>query len=233
MKIRKALYIIPARGGSKGIPYKNIKLLNGIPLIGYTLELAKKVCADGNHICVSTDSTEIAKVAEQYGINMPFLRPKELSTDSATTRDVIIHALNFYKKERNEEFEIVVLLQPTSPFRKEKHVIEAVERFSPEIDMVVSVKESHENPYCTLYEADNNGYLIQSKDIGATRRQDCPPVFAMNGSIYVIDAKLILEKDFSQFKKVAPYLMEDVYSVDIDTPLDWLYCEMLLQNNLV
>jgi len=116
------LYLIPARGGSKGIPHKNIKSLAGKPLIYYSIDVARELTTDDN-ICVSTDDNEIIKVVENYGLKVPFKRPDELATDNATTNDVILHAINFYESI-GKQYDIIVLLQPTSPLRKSQHVKE-------------------------------------------------------------------------------------------------------------
>lgn len=227
------LFLIPARGGSKGIPHKNIKLLNGKPLIHYSLDTAKAVNADNKEICVSTDDDKIIEVVKEWGHNILFKRPAELATDKSSSRDVILHALEYYRKFQNRNFDIVVLLQPTSPFRKVEDIQNMLDLYHPDIDMLVSVKESEENPYYSLYEEDSIGNLIQSKEGNYTRRQDCPQVYTMNGSVYIINVKAILTKDFSAFTKTRKYLMANEYSVDIDSPLDWLYSEMLIQHKLV
>ena len=132
-----SLVIIPARGGSKGIPHKNIKLLAGKPLIEYTIDVARAIVPDEN-ICVSTDDQKIIKVVENYGLKVPFVRPEELATDKAGTYEVLLHALKFYE-DQGKHFDNVILLQNTSPFRNAEHVREALKLYSPEIDMVVSV----------------------------------------------------------------------------------------------
>ena len=139
------LYIIPARGGSKGIPGKNIKPLAGKPLIQYTIEVARQLADDAN-ICVSTDSPDIKSVAESTGLPLPFLRPVELATDDTGTYEVLIHALKFYQSI-GSDYEKLVLLQPTSPFRTAGHVKEALAKWEDGIEMVVSVKETKSNPY--------------------------------------------------------------------------------------
>ena len=118
------LIIIPARGGSKGIPYKNIKPLNGRPLICYSIDIARQYTTDDN-ICVTTDDDKIISVVEQYGLKVPFKRPAKLSTDTATSNDVLVHALKYYE-EQGRAIDPVILLQPTSPFRKVEFLKEAV-----------------------------------------------------------------------------------------------------------
>ena len=155
------LVVIPARGGSKGIPGKNIKPLNGKPLIYYTIDAARCI-ADDAHICVSTDDDLIIEVVEHYGLRVPFKRPDYLATDTASTYDVLLHALHYYE-EKGEHIDVVVLLQATSPFRTGEHVKEALVLYSNEIDMVVSVKETDSNPYYVCFEENAQGMLEISK----------------------------------------------------------------------
>jgi len=220
------LVIIPARGGSKGIIKKNIKPLAGKPLILYTIELARSLFSD-EQICVSTDSAEIKQIAENSGLHVPFLRPAVLATDKASSRDVILHAIEYYKLQKNKNYKNILLLQPTSPFRKKKHIKEALSLYSDQLDMVVSVQVTKSNPYYTLFELDNNGFLKSSKVSTYTRRQDCPVVYEITGSIYVINTNSIVSKPFSKFTKKIPYVMDEIYSIDIDTMLDWKVAESI------
>ena len=185
-----SIVVIPARGGSKGLKDKNILDLYGKPLICYTIDEARKVFSD-DRIIFSTDSPKIKQLAEQRGLKVHFIRPEALSTDYSTSEDVIRHALNWYNKQHNEIPDNVVLLQPTSPFRKAKHIKEALRLFSKKIDMLVSVKKTHSNPYFTLFEEDSDEYLFKSKKSSFTRRQDCPEVWEYNGAIYVINTSSI------------------------------------------
>lgn len=228
----KTLVVIPARGGSKGVPGKNIKKLNGVPLIHYSINIAK-VLFDSDDICVSTDDFEIKKVAENTGINIPFIRPNELATDYATSYDVLLHALGYYEKLRQKEYDTIILLQPTSPFRKIEHIKGAMSLFSSDLDMVVAAKESQANPYYNLFELSDNNLLIPSKQGTYTRRQDCPPVYEINGSIYVINVQSLRKKNIKDFSRVVPFLMDQEYSVDIDSPVDWVCAEAILQKGLV
>lgn len=154
------LVIIPARGGSKGIPHKNVKELNGKPLICYSIDAARQLTTDEN-ICVSTDDDVIIKVVEDYGLKVHFKRPAELATDCAGTNGVLLHALEFYEKQ-GRKYDVVVLLQPTSPFRETKSLKEAVALYTSDIDMVVSVKEAATNPYYNSFEEDAEGLLVIS-----------------------------------------------------------------------
>lgn len=144
-KDKKTLAIIPARGGSKGIPYKNIMNINGKPLIAYSIEAAKQ-SKYIDYILVSTDDDKIKEVSLQYGASVPFLRPEEISNDTAKSIDVVIHGIN-YLKESGEEFDYVVLLQPTSPLRTSQDIDEAIEiLIKNEKESLVSVCEVEENP---------------------------------------------------------------------------------------
>jgi len=224
----KALVVIPARGGSKGLPGKNIKLLNGKPLIHYTIDVARELFAD-TEIIVSTDSQEIKEIVEQTGLKVPFLRPKSLATDTATTHDVLLHALNWFVKE-NGEPSVVILLQPTSPFRTKDHIKGALNLFNHNIDMVVSVKETESNPYYVLFEDNQNGFLIKSKKGNFTRRQDCPKVWEINGAIYIINTASLKKTNINDFVKVKKYIMDILSSIDIDNIDDFQYCQYILSN---
>ncbi|MDE6243378.1 MAG: acylneuraminate cytidylyltransferase family protein, partial [Muribaculaceae bacterium] len=181
------LYIIPARGGSKGIPGKNIKPLAGKPLLCHSVDHALAAGADPADICLTTDSQQVRRVGEEYGLTVPFLRPAELSTDTAGSREVMLHALDFYEQLRGK-YDAIVLLQPTSPLRTAEDIIQARELYTPEIDMVVSVTEAATNPYYNAFETAPDGTLHISKGDGLyTRRQDAPKVWEYNGAVYVIN----------------------------------------------
>lgn len=223
----KPLVIIPARGGSKGVPGKNIKLLGGKPLIQYTIEAALEITSSEN-IVISTDSIEIQEVAQNLGLEVPELRPEALANDTAGTYEVLLHEMRKLEN-RGRFFNSLILLQPTSPFRKGNHIFEALNEYDDTIDMVVSVKETKSNPYYVLREEDKNGFLIPSKEHKATRRQDVPKVWELNGAIYVINIKSLNAKPIHQFKKVKKYEMDEMASHDIDTMLDWKMAEMIEQ----
>jgi CMP-N,N'-diacetyllegionaminic acid synthase len=227
----ETLFLIPARGGSKGVPTKNIKLLAGRPLIYYTIDNARALSSDDN-ICVSTDDDKIIQIVENYGLSIPFKRPAELATDSSGTYEVIMHALDYYEK-KGKLFDVVILLQPTSPFRKSIQITEAIELFKISLDMVVSVKETHANPYFVLFEENTEGYLEKSKKAAFTRRQDCPKVWELNGAIYVFNVKSLKQKHISEFSRIVKYNMDDASSMDIDNQMDWMFSEFLIEKGLV
>jgi CMP-N,N'-diacetyllegionaminic acid synthase len=225
----KPLVVIPARGGSKGVPKKNIKLLNGKPLVNYTIEAAQGIF-ENTIICVTTDSNEIKDVVENTTtLKVPFLRPDNLATDNAGTYEVLLHAINFYEKE-GYAADTLILLQPTSPFRTTTHIKEALKLYSSDIDMVVSVKETKSNPYYVLFEENTEGFLSKSKESAFTRRQDCPDVWELNGALYIINIESLRKGPIGSFNKMIKYVMTEIESVDIDTMFDWKLAEFCLSD---
>ncbi|PKV63226.1 acylneuraminate cytidylyltransferase family protein [Pontibacter ramchanderi] len=219
------LYLIPARGGSKGLPGKNIKHLNGRPLIYYTIDAAREVSSDID-ICVSTDDESIAEVVKHYGLDLPFIRPAELATDNATSEEVLKHAIQYYESI-SKPYDYVVLLQPTSPLRTGKQIKEALDLINSETEMIVSVKETDANPYYVLFEEDKYGFLKKSKEGTFTTRQDCPKVYELNGAIYIINIEKLKHKVLAELQK-AKYVMDKMSSIDIDDNLDFAWCEYIL-----
>jgi len=223
----KYLAVITARGGSKGIPGKNTKPLNGKPLILYTVEAARRVFQD-QYIYVSTDSQEIKNTVESSGLEVPFLRPAELATDTSSSEDVLKHAIKEAVK-KGLLFDAVVLLQPTSPFRNEEHIQSAIIEFEKDPEsLLLSVTEARENPYYTLMEEDKEGFLQKSKEATFTRRQDCPSVWNVNGSIYIFPKKEFIEGGFDTLSK-RKFVMNALASIDLDSPSDWTIAESLLK----
>lgn len=221
------LFLIPARGGSKGIPNKNIKELNGRPLLYYTLDAIRDIAPKEN-IFVSSDDQAIIKQVELYGIQVPFIRPKDLATDTSPTIDVINHAINYYKSI-GRDFKGLILLQPTSPFRRQEHVTNALKLFSEEIELVVSVKVTSSNPYYVLYEENSDGYLQLSKKSDFKRRQDCPEVYERNGAIYIYNLHFF---PFNNPTRQVKFVMDEISSIDIDNDFDWMLAEFILSKNL-
>ena len=226
----KPLVIIPARGGSKGIPHKNIKLLGGKPLICRAIDNARSVAPDTD-ICVSTDDSEIIQVVEDYGLKVPFIRPTELAADNSGTYEVLLHALSFYEQQ-GRTYDTIILLQPTSPFRRDEDISEALKLYSPDIDMVVSVTEARANPYYNCFETDSDGFLHVSKGDGKyIRRQDVPKAWEYNGAIYIINPQSLKRESLGKFKRRRMYEMDELHSLDLDTPLDWRIAELLIAEN--
>lgn len=230
--IDDTLFLIPARGGSKGIPHKNIKPLAGKPLIHYSIEYARQFTTDEN-ICLSTDDENIIACAKEICLEVPFIRPAEYATDTASSFDVMKHAVRFYQNQ-GRNYEKLVLLQPTTPFREKEHFIEANTLFDDGTDVVVSVYEVKNNPYFNLFEEDENHFLKISKGEGKiTRRQDFPPVYAFNGSIYIFNiVKLLKSQSFKDFSIIKKYEMSEKFSIDLDTPEDWKWAEYCLKSDV-
>lgn len=228
----KPLVVIPARGGSKGIPHKNIKPLGGKPLICYSIDVARQLVDDAD-ICVSTDDADIVKVVEDYGLNVPFVRPDYLASDTAGTYEVLLHAINHYE-EIGRHYDVIILLQPTSPFRRKEDVIGTLEAYTSQCEMAVSVKEAATNPYYNSFEVNDEGYLSISKGDGQyCRRQDAPKVWEYNGAVYVISIPALKARKMSDFTKVTMYQMDELHSIDLDTMLDWQFAELIINNNLL
>ncbi len=223
----KPVFVIPARGGSKGIPGKNIKPLCGKPLIAYSVEVARQL-ADDRDICVTTDDERIAQVVKNMGLDVPFMRPDYLATDGCGTYEVLLHAVKFYE-ELGRDYDTLVLLQPTSPMRTAEDVQAAIDAYTPDIDMVVTVTEAASNPYYNCYETDENGFLHISKGDGCyTRRQDAPKAWEYNGAVYVINIESLKKGPLGSFKRRKMVEMSRERSVDLDTPLDWMVAEAIM-----
>jgi CMP-N,N'-diacetyllegionaminic acid synthase len=223
----RILYLIPAREGSKGLPGKNIKILGNKPLIAHTIDFAQKNIKGGDELCISTNDDKVLEIAADLGIHVPFKRPKELSSDTATSYDVIMHALNYYE-QKGKSFDAVLLLQPTSPFRVKQDLDDLINSYRNDIDMAVSVKLSKENPYFSLFEENEDGYLNKSKQGNFPRRQDVPPVYAFNGSLYLMNTASLKAKSLGEFKKIKKIIMPEERSIDIDTFADWNLAEFYL-----
>lgn len=225
----KVLCIIPARRDSKGIPGKNWKLLNNVPLVGYSIEIAKQ-SRFIDEICISTNSEQVIEIAtNKYELSVPFIRPEELSLDTTSSHDVLIHAIEFYES-KGMGFDAILLLQPTSPFRKVEFINDSIELFKKsDCDMVVSVCETPLNPYYNLYN-ETDGFIHRSIPSNFTRRQDCPKTYLVNGSIYVISVNSLKTQLLHEMEKVIKYEMSEEFSLDLDTLNDWEKAEINLSN---
>ncbi|MDE6394786.1 MAG: acylneuraminate cytidylyltransferase family protein [Duncaniella sp.] len=226
------LYIIPARGGSKGIPGKNIKPLCGRPLIHYSIDVARQLAPD-SHIIVSTDDDAIREVAESTGLKVDYRRPAELGGDKVGSREVILDVMD-YADRKGIIYNKVVLLQPTSPLRTLGDVRGCLALYTPDTDMVVSVTEAACNPYYDCFETSADGYLHVSKGDGLiTRRQDAPKAWQYNGAVYVINPDSIRRCGLGGFTRRIPFEMPRERSVDLDTPLDWMILEHIMNNSSI
>lgn len=222
------IFIIPARGGSKGIPHKNIARIGGKTLVAYAIEAARGAGAPDNRIILSTDDESIADAAREVGLEVPYMRPAHLATDTASSRDALLDAMD-WADEQGIDYDCVVLLQPTSPLRTAEDVKGCLGLYSSEVDMAVSVTECSANPYYNCFEPDDEGFLRISKGDGLiTRRQDAPPAYELNGAVYAINPKSLREMPIGAFKKRVPYPMPAERSIDIDRPIDLVVAEAIL-----
>lgn len=222
------LVIIPARGGSKGIPHKNIKPFLGRPLIGYTIDVALAV-APTHNIILSTDDEAIASVAREQRLPVQYRRPPHLGSDTTGSREVMIDVMDWVDNQ-GIAYDSVILLQPTSPLRRVEDLTGAMQLFdSQTVDMVVSVTEAPCNPYYDCFETDPaTGYLHISKGDGQlTRRQQAPPAWQYNGAIYIINPLSLRQMPLGSMPRRVPYTMPRERSVDLDTPLDWTIAEII------
>lgn len=227
MKLTDTLFVITARGGSKGLPGKNIKDLCGKPMIAYSIDVARAFTDDEN-ICVSTDSEEIKQVVEEYGLKVPFLRPDYLATDTAASNDVLVHAVNYYKEQYGKEYRKLCLLQPTSPLRAVEDVEGAMQLYRDDIDMVVSVMKSHAPAVLCKDDEDGFVHLVYNKK--AFGRQQLQDMYEFNGAVYVINVRSLLDKGMGNFTKRVKYVMSKDHSVDIDDIYDFYQVESILKN---
>ena len=228
--MKRILAIIPARSGSKGLKDKNIKMLNGKPLIAYTIESALKseIFTD---VLVSTDSEEYKKIAETYDAWVPFLRPKELAEDITTTNDVIENVLLTLEK-MGKKYDDFMILQPTSPLRDEDDIKEAVKLFlDKDANSVVSMCECEHSPlWCKALDEDRklDGFL---KNINGLGRQQLNRYYRLNGAIYLSRVSYFLKyKDLYKNNSYA-FVMKKENSIDIDDMFDFCIAESIIKNN--
>ena len=222
----KTIGLIPARGGSKGIPGKNIKPIAGKPLIAWTIEAALR-SALLDAVVVSTDDAEIAAVAREAGAMVPFLRPAALAQDSTPGIDPVLHALGLLP-----EFAAVLLLQPTSPLRSTGDIDACLQLAkSRQALTVVSVSEPDTHPYWTYRLGDDQSLQRFVDAAPVARRQDLPPVFALNGALYYAQSEWLRQSKRLVGAETVAYVMPRERSVDIDNLLDWRLAELLLKES--
>jgi CMP-N,N'-diacetyllegionaminic acid synthase len=237
LSLRPLLAVIPARGGSKGLPGKNIRPLAGLPLIAHSIRLAER-CPEIDRCIVSTDSEEIASVARAYGADVPFLRPAKLAQDDTPMWIVLQHALCEMERRENQRFESLLLLQPTAPCRLPQDVSRAMEMLDADSAAVgvVAVSEPNFNPRWVCVE-EGGGHMkrLVSESATYTRRQDVPPVYRINGLLYLWRRDHVIHSS-------APRYFEEPHSMlvvpefragDIDTAQDLAMMELLLREGLI
>ncbi|WP_289140212.1 cytidylyltransferase domain-containing protein [uncultured Brevibacillus sp.] len=226
---KKVLAIIPARGGSKGVPRKNVRELAGKPLIAWTIEAGKKSTYI-DELIVSSEDAEIIGVAEQYGAHVPFVRPKHLAADGTPGLDPVFHALT-----ELPDYDYVVLLQPTSPLRLTEDIDRCIEQvLNSGVPAAVSVTEPEKSPYWmyTLQENRLMKPLIAQEEV-PVRRQDLPPVYALNGAVYVAEVEWLWKSKSFVTEETSAFIMPKSRSYDIDTEDDFLLCEWMINKENV
>jgi CMP-N,N'-diacetyllegionaminic acid synthase len=228
------LIVVPARGGSKGLPRKNARMLGDIPLLGWTAEAVKQSGLSGATCILSTDDEEIASIGRKIGFEVPFIRPAELAQDETVIEDVIFHALDWLKAERRFDPEFVMLLQPTSPFRHPELLLQAVKMLeNSSIDGVIGVKAIHRN-LATLFYADESMNLVplDKKEKLETRRQEVNTIYTPNGALYLIRTKKLHGPKGFFSGNIKGVFMDQIASIDIDDPFDWKLAEAVVNTKL-
>lgn len=225
------LGVITARGGSKGIPGKNVKPLGGKPLIAHTIDVAKKSqCI--THLIVSTDDEKIAEVSKEYGALVPFLRPKELSTDKSKSLEVMRHAIEFMEKAHGIVFDYAVILQPTSPFRTKEDIDKTVEKLiEAGADSAVSLVEVDSGEHPIKVKKIENGLVISycAFEEEGLLRQDFPLAYKRSGAVYAMRRDLLMKDNRLYGDKVTGHIVPKERSIDIDDPIDWVKAEYMLE----
>ncbi len=229
----KILCTICARGGSKGVKNKNIKMLHGKPLIAYTIEQAKQ-SGLFEHIVISTDSDEIAKIASKYGAEVFFKRDAKMASDTAGKLDVIKDAFVKSEEYYNTTFDYLVDLDATAPLRDVEDIVNSFKQFKENNnDNLITAMPSRRSPYFNLVEVDKNAKVSLSKTLDSPilRRQDAPKSYDMNASIYIWKRETILTKNKLFLENTGLYVMPEERSIDIDSELDFKFVEFLIKNS--
>jgi len=228
---KKILGVIPARGGSKGIKNKNIRLLNGKPLIYYTISAGKK-SKFLTDLIVSTDNQKIKEISENYGAKVPFIRPKELANDKALAIPTIQHAVKAYEDLIKDIFDYIIMLQPTAPLRSTEDIdnslIELISKNADSIISVVNVRNNHPFKMKLI----NKGYLFDfiETEIENPPRQNLPPVYMVNGAIYATKRDVLMDGNSFKGDHCLPFIMPFQRSVNIDEKTDIVLAEYLMKN---
>jgi len=223
----KTVAIIPARGGSKGIPRKNVKRLNGKPLIGYIIETVLKV-DEIDRVIVSTEDPEIVAVAKEFGAEVPFMRPEELAGDEIGTLPVLQHAINYLEKKENYKPDVIVLLYATSPMLSNSRIGEAIRLIKEKnFDSLLSVVEDRGH-----YWIENNEKYERLYPNNPTNRQFMKPLLKENGAIYITKRDFLMEKDEIVGGSIGFLVMEERETIDIDELLDFEIVEIIMSKRV-
>lgn len=232
----KILFVVTARGGSKGVPGKNIKMLGGMPLIAYKIIAAQK-CHYENRIIVSTDDEKIAQVSKEYGAEVPFMRPAELATDSASSVDVVMHAMNWVSENSRENYDYVCMLEPSSPFASYRDLDEAIKLIiESDADTLLGMKET-EISTNFIHSLDEKGRLSEFyyaiKDLPSIRRQDQKKEYTMNGCMYIAKWDYFMKNRIFHSVNSIPYIMTEEASIEIDTLWNYEIACKVIEDRLI
>lgn len=232
--MKKHTAFIFARGGSKGLPDKNILEIGGAPLIAWSIKHAK-LCSSIEKVIVSTDSEKIKSVALEYGADVPFMRPAELATDTASEIDAWRHAIKELERIDGAYPEIIISLPATSPLRIPSDIDRALERFSEgDVDVVIGVTPAHRNPYFNMVNFDNNRHvhIVGNQISGIERRQDAPEVFDITTVVYIANSSYVLNSASLFTGRVGAIHIPQERSIDIDTPYDFAIAKLMLSGEI-
>lgn len=232
IKNKSVIAVIPARSGSKGLPGKNIRDLCGKPLIAWSIEKAKQSDAVDT-VLVSTDSQEIAGIATKYGAAVPFIRPSELAYDESPTIDVLEHALDWYRDNRNIEFDIIVLLEPTSPLREDKDIenmLSILLENESEYDAIVSVGEVSEHPSIMKRLEGSRMEPFCQELVQTTRRQDNIPAYFPYGVGYIVKTETLRKYRTIYPRRTMAYKIQRYQNYEIDDLYDFICIEVIMKH---
>jgi CMP-N-acetylneuraminic acid synthetase len=226
--------IIFARGGSKGLPNKNILEIRGMPLIAWSISHAKS-CSRINRVIVSTDSAKIKEIALDHGAEVPFMRPKDLASDTASELDAWRHAINELERIDGVCPEIIISLPATSPLRIPSDIDRALERYNEgDVDVVIGVTPAHRNPFFNMVNFDGNRHvhIVGNQIGGIQRRQDAPKVFDITTVVYIANSNYVLNSTSLFTGRVGAIHIPQERSIDIDTPYDFEIARMMLSGEI-
>ncbi len=227
---KSVIAIVPARGGSKGLPGKNIRMLGGKPLLAWSVEAGRQCCYI-DKVLVTTDDKEIADVATRHGASVPFLRPADLATDTAPTVDVVRHALDHYRREQGRTFDIVVLLEPTSPLREDNDLNVMIERLLAkwdEFDSIVTVGKVHEHPAIMKRLMGDRIEQFYALEGMTNRRQDLEPAYFPYGTAYIVKTENLLAEQTFYTKRCTYHVIQRHQTYEIDDIYDFLCVEAVM-----
>jgi len=231
-KEKTFLAIIPARGGSKGLPGKNIKELCTKPLIAWSIEAGLK-SSYIDEVMVSTDDQGIADIAKTYGANVPFLRPDDLASDTATSFDAVKHTIDYYKNVLHKTYDYIVLLEPTSPLRESSDIDNAIEQLlSSEADSIVGISKTEDQNPAFLIKKNRQNFITgyENADMKVLRRQDIQDVYFFEGTVYISQTNALLTQKTFYHSQTIGYEVPKYKSLEIDDMDDFIMVEAMMKH---